>query len=401
MVPVLPLDDIRVLDLTHFYNGPYGTLLLSYLGAEIIKIEPPGHGEGMRALYRAPDREVSLGFAILNVNKRSITLNLKSDDGREMFKRLVARADVVVENFAYGAMESFGLGYEVLRAINPRIIYATGKGYGLSGPYRDLPAFDPVVQAMSGVLTTTGEADGPPMKAGPAVVDMLGGVHLAAAILAALRQRDRTGAGLMVEVALQDAVVPTLTTHIGAYYGMGLTGSTRDGNRSAGGVIAPYNIYPAKDGYVMILAADVPRWSRLCELMGRPELSEDPRFSTRGERARHIDEVDALVSTWTRGHTREELMTTMKEADVFCGIVKELPEVMTDEHLHARGMLREIDDPRLGRITIWTSPLRLNAEASEPRSPAPALGADNDEFYRTEFGLDDAARAALRQRKVI
>jgi CoA:oxalate CoA-transferase len=155
-VPVRPLDDIRVLDLTHFYNGPYGTLLLSYLGADVIKIEPPGHGEGMRALYRAPGREISIGFAILNVNKRSLTLNLKSEEGRDLFKRMVARADVVAENFAYGAMEGFGLGYEVLRAINPRLIYATGKGYGLSGPYRDLPAFDPVVQAMSGVLSTTG-----------------------------------------------------------------------------------------------------------------------------------------------------------------------------------------------------------------------------------------------------
>jgi CoA:oxalate CoA-transferase len=399
-VPARPLDDIRVLDLTHFYNGPYGTLLLSYLGAEVIKIEPPGHGEGMRSLYRAPDREVSLGFAILNVNKRSITLNLKSDDGREIFKQLVARTDVVVENYAYGTMEGFGLGWEVLRAINPRLIYATGKGYGLSGPYRDLPAFDPVVQAMSGVLATTGEADGPPMKAGPAVVDMLGGVHLAAAILAALRHRDRSGEGTLVEVALQDAVVPTLTTHIGAYYGMGIPG-TRDGNRSAGGVIAPYNVYPARDGYVLILAADHHRWRRLCELMGRPELADDERFATVRARAKHIDEVDEIVSGWTCGRTREELMTALSAADVFCGIVKELHEVMTDAHLHVRGMLREIDDPRLGRITIWTSPLRMNAEAPVPRSCAPALGADSDDFYRTELGLDDAALAALRARKAI
>ncbi len=399
-MPALPLDDVRVLDLTHFYTGPYGTLLLSSLGAEVIKIEPPGHGEGMRALYRAPEREISLGFAILNVNKRSITLNLKSDDGREIFKRLAARADVVVENYAYGAMEGFGLGWDVLHALNPRLIYATGKGYGLSGPYRDLPAFDPVVQAMSGVLATTGEADGPPMKAGPAVVDMLGGVHLAAAILAALRHRDRTGEGTLVEVALQDAVVPTLTTHIGAYYGMGIRG-TRDGNRSAGGVIAPYNVYPARDGYVLILAADHHRWRRLCELMGKLELAEDPRFANTRARAKHIDEVDEVVSAWTRGHTREELMTALSAADVFCGIVKELHEVMTDAHLHARGMLREIDDPRLGRITIWTSPLRMNAEAAEPRSCAPALGADSDDFFRTELGLDDAALAALRARKVI
>jgi CoA:oxalate CoA-transferase len=399
-VPVLPLDDIRVLDLTHFYNGPYGTLLLSYLGADVIKVESPGHGEGMRSLYRAPGREVSLGFAILNVNKRSITLDLKSEDGRELFKRLATRVDIVVENYAYGTMEGFGLGWDVLHALNPRLIYATGKGYGLSGPYRDLPAFDPVVQAMSGVLATTGEADGPPMKAGPAVVDMLGGIHLAAAMLAALRHRDRTGEGTLVEVALQDAVVPTLTTHIGAHYGMGIRG-TRDGNRSAGGVIVPYNVYPASDGYVLILAAHDHRWRRLCQVMGHPELATDERFVNVKARAKHIDEVDELVSDWTRGHTREELMTALSAADVFCGIVKELEEVMTDAHLHQRGMLREIDDPRLGRITVWTSPLRMNAEAPAPHSYAPALGADNDEFYRTELGLDDATLAALRARKVI
>jgi CoA:oxalate CoA-transferase len=399
-VPVRPLDDIRVLDLTHFYNGPYGTLLLSYLGAEVIKIEPPGHGEGMRALYRAPGREISIGFAILNVNKRSITLNLKSEEGRDIFKRMVASADVVAENFAYGAMEGFGLGYEVLRAINPRLIYATGKGYGLSGPYRDLPAFDPVVQAMSGVLSTTGEADGPPMKAGPAVVDMLGGVHFAAAILAALRNRDRTGEGMLVEVALKDAIVPALTTHIGAYYGMGIT-ETRNGNSSPGGVIVPYNVYPASDGYVLILAGDSHRWRRLCDLMGRAELAEDARFATMKARAATVDEIDETISAWTRGHTREALMTMLNGADVFCGIVKELPEVMTDPHLHARGMLREIDDPRLGRITMWTSPLRMNAEAPVPQSLAPSLGADSDEFLRTELGLDAAAIAALRERKVI
>ncbi len=399
-MPVRPLDDIRVLDLTHFYNGPYATLLLSYLGAEVIKVEPPGHGEGMRALYRAPGRGISIGFAILNVNKRSLTLNLKSDEGRDLFKRMVARVDVVAENFAYGAMEGFGLGSEVLRAINPRLIYATGKGYGLSGPYRDLPAFDPVVQAMSGVLSTTGEADGPPMKAGPAVVDMLGGVHLAAAILAALRNRDRTGEGMLVEVALQDAVVPTLTTHIGAYYGMGIK-ETRNGNRAPGGVIVPYNVYPASDGYVLILAADNHRWRRLCELIGRPELAEDPRFATLKARAAKVDEIDEIIAAWTSRHTREALMTALSVADVFCGIVKELPEVMTDPHLHARGMLHEADDPRLGRITMWTSPLRMNAEASVPQSSAPVLGADNDEFLRTELGLDSAAIASLRERKII
>jgi formyl-CoA transferase len=399
-VPVRPLDDIRVLDLTHFYNGPYGTLMLSYLGADVVKIEPPGHGEGMRPLYRAPGREISLGFAILNVNKRSVTLNLKSDEGRELFKRMVDRADVVAENFAFGAMESFGLGYEVLRTINPRIIYATGTGYGLSGPYRDLPAFDPVIQAMSGVVSTTGDADGMPTKAGPAVVDMLGGIHLAAAILAALRSRDRTGQGMLVEVALLDAVVPTLTTHIGAYYGMGIK-QTRTGNRSPGGVIVPYNVYPASDGYVLILAADNRRWRRLCEVVGRPELADHSRFATLRARATNVDAVDEIISAWTRAHTRDTLMAILNGADVFCGSVKELPEVMNDPHLRMRGMLRAIDDPRLGRITIWTSPLRMNGEAPVPGSPAPELGADTDDFLRTELGLDAASIESLRARKVI
>jgi len=163
----------------------------------------------------------------------------------------------------------------------------------------------------------------------------------------------------------------------------------------------PYNVYPASDGYVLILAGDNHRWRRLSELAGRPELGDDPRFATMKARAAKVEEVDAVVAAWTRQHTREAVMAALNAADVFCGIVKELPEVMTDPHLHARGMLREIDDPRLGRITIWTSPLRMNAEAPAPQSLAPALGADSDEFLRTELGLDPSAIAALRERKVI
>jgi crotonobetainyl-CoA:carnitine CoA-transferase CaiB-like acyl-CoA transferase len=181
---------------------------------------------------------------------------------------------------------------------------------------------------------------------------------------------------------------------------MGIT-QTLNGNSSPGGVIVPYNVYPASDGYVLILAGDNHRWRRLCELIGRPELADDPRFATAKARSARVDEIDGIIARWTQRHTREALMTSLNGADIFCGIVKELTEVMTDPHLHARGMLREVDDPRLGRITIWTSPLRMNAEAPAPQSLAPALGADNDEFLRTELGLDSAAIASLRERKVI
>jgi CoA:oxalate CoA-transferase len=395
----LPLDDIRVLDLTHYYHGPYATMLLSYLGAEVIKIEMPGVGDGMRPLYRRKDQPFGIPFALMNSNKRAITLNLKSDEGKEIFKRLVRKADLVVENFEAGTMDKLGLGYDVLREVNPMIVYACGTGYGISGPNRNLPAFDPVVQANTGFMAITGEIDGPPLKSGAAVVDLLGATHLFAAILAALRQRDRTGKGLMVETSLQESSLAALSTHVGAYYGMGAR-QLRDGNRAAGGAISPYNAYPATDGWIMILA-DNSRWHKLCAVIGQPELADDPRFATMAERARNRDEVDRIVAGWTRTRTRQQIMDAMAAAGVFAGIVKELHEVMTDPHLHERGALREIDHPDLGPMTIFTSPLRLNGQPNVPRSPAPALGRDTDAFYTEEFGFSPAEIAALRTRKVI
>jgi CoA:oxalate CoA-transferase len=397
--PLLPLDDLRILDLTHYYNGPYATFLLSHLGAEVIKVEAPGFGDGGRALFRRKGKPYGTPFALLNSNKQSITLNLKSAEGQALFKRLVRKADIVVENYAAGTMDSMGLGYEVLRAENPRLIYATSTGFGLSGPYRDVAAFDPIIQAMAGVMAITGEADGPPMKTGAAVADFLGGVHLCAGLLAAIRQRDRTGNGLMVELCLYDSVIPTLTSFLGAM-GMGLT-NLRDGNRASGGAISPYNAYPASDGWVMILAGDNVRWTKMCGLMGQPELANDERFASAGARARNLHEVDRIVAQWTRTKTRRELFDIMAAADVFCGIVQDLPEVMADRHLLARGMLREVDHPALGPMTIFTSPLRLDGEPPVPTSMSPALGEGNDRFYRDELGLSVDEIAALRERKVI
>jgi crotonobetainyl-CoA:carnitine CoA-transferase CaiB-like acyl-CoA transferase len=397
--PLLPLDDLRILDLTHYYQGPYATFLLSHLGAEVIKVEAPGFGEGGRALFRRKGKPYGTPFAMLNSNKQSITLNLKSPEGNALFKRLVRKADIVVENYAAGTMDSMGLGYEVLRAENPRLIYATATGFGLSGPYRDIAAFDPIIQAMGGLMAITGEADGPPMKTGAAVADFLGGTHLCAGLLAAIRQRDRTGTGLMVELCLYDSLIPTLTSFLGAM-NMGLT-NLRDGNRASGGAIAPYNAYPASDGWVMILAGDNVRWKKMCDLMGKPELASDERFASAGARARNLAEVDLIVEQWTRTKTRRELFDMMAAADVFCGIVQDLPEVMADEHLLARGMLREVDHPALGPMTIFTSPVRLDGEQPVPTSTSPALGEDNDHVYRDELGLSVDEIAALRDRKVI
>jgi formyl-CoA transferase len=399
--PILPLEDIRVLDLTHFVNGPYATMLLGYMGAEVIKVESPKWGDGMRPGYRrSAEQPVGLAFALMNSNKRSITLNLKSGEGREIFKRLAARIDVVVENYEAGTMERMGLGYQVLREVNPRIIYANSTGYGQTGPNRNLPAFDPIVQAMTGVMAVTGRPDDPPLKAGAIMADVLGATHLCAGILGAIRQRDRTGEGLMVEISMQEAVLPSMVSHISAYYGMGLR-QLREGNRGSGGVVTPANAYPASDGWVVILAADNHRWRKLCQIIGQPGLGEDSRFAKLSGRSRHRDEIDALIGEWTAGKTRDELMELLNANDIICGIVKELPEVMTDPHLLERGALQQVDHPQLGPITIFTSPLRYNGEASRPRSPSPMLGADNEQVYCAELGFTAEELASLRDRGII
>jgi CoA:oxalate CoA-transferase len=399
--PILPLQDIRVLDLTHFVNGPYATMLLGYMGAEVIKVESPKWGDGMRPGYRrSSEQPIGLAFALMNSNKRSITLNLKSDDGREIFKRLASMADVVVENYEAGTMERMGLSYEVLRGVNHRIIYASSTGYGQTGPNRNLPAFDPIVQAMTGVMAVTGLPEDPPLKAGAIMADVLGATHLCAGILGAIRERDRTGEGLMVEISMQEAVLPSMVSHISAYYGMGLR-QLREGNRGSGGVITPANAYPASDGWVVILAADNHRWRKLCAVMGRPELAEDSRFAKLSGRSSHRDEIDALIGQWTSTRSRAELMELLNSSDIICGVVKELPEVMSDPHLLERGALQQLDHPQLGPITIFTSPLRFNGEPSRPRSASPMLGADNQRVYCGELGISAEQFASLRERGII
>jgi formyl-CoA transferase len=336
----------------------------------------------------------------MNSNKRSITLNLKSGDGCDIFKRLVTTADIVVENYEAGTMEKMGLSYQVLREVNPRIIYASSTGYGQSGPNRNLPAFDPIVQAMTGVMAVTGRPEDPPLKAGAIMADVLGATHLCAGILGALRQRDRSGEGVMVEISMQEAVLPSMVSHISAWYGMGLR-QLREGNRGSGGVITPANAYPASDGWVVILAADNHRWRKLCTIMGRPEVGEDPRYAKLSGRSKHRDEIDALIGEWTRIRTRTELMELLNSNDIICGMVKDLPEVMTDPHLLERGALQEIDHPQLGPMTIFTSPLRFNGEPSLPRSPSPLLGVDNEQVYCTELRMSADEFASLRERKVI
>lgn len=394
-----PLSGITVLDLGQVYLGPYCTMLMSRLGAEIIKIEPPG-GEPVR--WRGAERGIeSAAFALLNTGKRSLRLDLKSERGRELFLRLAAEADVVVENFGPGTLDRLGLGYEVLSERNPRLILASGRGYGAGGPYREYLAMDLTVQAMAGVMATTGAADGPPMKAGPALADFLGGVHLFAAIAVALLQRTATGRGQQVEVAMHDAVLPTLASSVAGWLDSQGTLPSRTGNRHGAHAVAPYNVYPTADGWIAIIAMNDRHWQRLCEVMGRAQYATDPMFLHHSDRVVAIDRVDAIVSAWTRTLTRQAAFDVLQRVGVPAAPVVELPELFSDPQVAAREMLFTV--PEADGDAAWTfgNPLRLSEARPVPVTAAPGLGEHSEEILREKLALDDGAIDELREQGLL
>ncbi len=394
----LPLEGVTVLDLSQIYNGPYATFLLAAAGAEVIKVEPPG-GESLRR--RGVVGGAALPFAMLNACKRSLVLNLKTEGGKGILRNLARTADVLVENFAPGVMERLGLGCATLQAANPRLIYAQSSGYGSSGPYRDYPAMDLTVQAMAGVMSITGFSDRPPVKAGPALCDFFAGVHLYGAITTALYEREKTGIGRQVEVAMLDAVYPSLSSSLGLHFGTGGDVPPRTGNRHGGLAEAPYNVYPATDGYIAIICVGDVHWRSLLTAMGRQDLADDPRFASLGDRVAHMDEVDAAVSAWTATQSKEALFALLLAHRVPCAPVRSLDEVVNDPHMHERGSLQWQDHPELGRIVVQHSPLRFAGDPLRKLEPSRKLGADTDALLQERLGLSPEAVAALRDGKVV
>ena len=392
-----PLEGMLVLDLGQIYNGPYGGLQLGFMGARVLKIEPP---EG--DVVRRRKREVEpWPLVMLNSNKESVVLDLKQPRGKEIFLELVAQADVLIENFAAGVMDRLGIGWDVLSKLNPRLVYGGSSGFGLDGPYRDLPAMDVTVQAMSGITNATGDADGPPTKAGAAVCDFLAGIHLCAGILGALVQRERTGKGQRVEVAMHEAAVTSLASAMGAVMDGDTSVPDRTGNRHPALAMAPYNTYPCADGYVAIFTAAERHWHSMCRMLGRPELLDDPGLSSTVGRAKRMTEVDDIVSAWTLTRSKAEVLKLLNEAHVPCAPVKTAREVSTDPHLEARGFWVDTDHPRRGKTRVPISAIRLHTGGkSEIRSPAPTLGQHTDAVLGELLGIKADALAKLRADKV-
>jgi len=394
----LPLAGLVVIDFGQIFQGPYATLLLAKGGANVIKIEPP-QGEPLRRRAR-PGTSATLPFAMLNQNKRAVTLNLKHQRGRELLFAMVKRADVLLENFSPGTMDGLGVGWSVVHAINPRLVYATGTGFGITGPDRDNLAMDLTIQAASGIMSVTGAPDGPPMKAGPTLVDYMGGIHLYGAILTALYDRMTSGEGRLVEVAMQEAVYSSLAASFEYTHRTGQP-PPRTGNRQAGLSTAPYNVYPAADGHVAIHCVTEGHWQNLATAMGREDVARDPRFATNAERIVHMDETDALVAAWTQTLPKMEIFARLKAGRVPSAPVRTAPEVMADRHMHERGMLADIEHPELGPITVPTSPLRLHGLGRAPAAASPTVGQHNSEIYCGWLGLSATELAALKDDGVI
>jgi crotonobetainyl-CoA:carnitine CoA-transferase CaiB-like acyl-CoA transferase len=378
------LDGVLVLDLGQIYAGPYCTHLLRSLGATVIKIEP-FEGEPIR--WRSTGETSGQAFLMLNAGKQGIRLNLKKPQGKEIFCRLVRQADVVVENFAEGVLERLGIGWEVLHEIRPELVLASARAYGRHPAAEGLRGMDVTVQAVSGIVSSTGFPDGAPVKAGGAVVDFATGTHLAAAVLAALFQRERTGQGQHVEVAMQDAIVPTLTSNFAGLLESEGAFPERTGNRHGGLAICPYNIYPVVDGWLAILCLRSKHWTDLCRLMDRRDLADDPLLATPAGRVKKMDEVDEAVTAWTNGLDKDSAFRLLQQADIPAAPVRSLREVLDDPVLRDRGMLAEIGEgPRA--CTVLGSPIHLADSAKPETWPAPLLGEHTLEVLRDRLNLN-------------
>lgn len=399
------LEGVRVIDLTQFESGTVCTETLAWMGAEVLKVERPKTGEAGRYSIAEPGVD-TYGFIILNANKKSITLNLKTEKGKEILWKLIDKSDVFIENMGPGSIERLGFGYEEVSKRNPRIIYAQIKGFGMDGPYRDYPAFDPIAQAVGGSASITGEPDGPPMQPGPNLADSGTGYLTALSIVGALYQRDRTGRGQRIEVAMQDVVIGFCRAAWEQHY-LNQGAAKRVGNGMPLEPVAPANMYPCKPGgpndYVHIYCSRHPgsnHWRKLCEIIGHPEAADDPRFATPRSRYQYREEIDAMISNWTRQHTKFEAMKILAEADIPAGAVLDTEDIMNDPYLHQRGIMVEIEHPQRGKVVIPGFAPKMSDNHVEITRP-PQLGEHNEEIYLDLLNIPRDEYVKLQEEGVI
>ncbi len=395
--PTLALDGIRVLDLSRVLAGPFCAMLLADLGADVIKIEDTAAGDESRTWPPHKDGE-SAAYLVINRNKRDMTLDLKAPEGAAVFRRLLGRADVVIENFRTGTMEAFGLGYEALAALNPRLVYCSISAFGRTGPRADGAGYEALMQAFSGIMSITGEPDGPPVRCGVSFLDLTTGILCGYGIVNALLHRERTGLGQRVDGSLLQTAVSLLNYHAEGYL---LTGAVPRALGSSHPSLSPYRNFRCRDGqWIFIAGANDRFWQRLAPALGLPEMAADPRFATNIERVKHRRELETALEEAIAGHDREPLLKRLEEAGVPATPVNTVDQVMDDPQTAARGIIERVRHPKLGEIPVVGTPLTFSRMQPGVRAPAPGQG-EHTEAILAEHGYSREEIAALRAKKVI
>ena len=392
-----PLSGATVIDFTRVLSGPYCTMVLADLGARVIKIEHPVRGDDTRHWGPPFVATESAYFLSINRNKESVTLDFKKPEGLAVLERLLATADVMVENFRPGTLDAAGLGAEALTQRFSRLIYCSISGYGQTGPRRDEPGYDAVMQAEGGLMSITGERDGPPYRLGVAITDIVSGLFAAQGVLAALVSRATTGRGQRVDIGMLDATAALLTYQAGNYFVSGEV-PARMGNRHP--TITPYESFETADGDLVIAGGNDDLWRRLCGVLDLDGLSDDPRFRTNKDRVANRDELRPIFDRVLKTRTRAEWVERLARVGVPCGSVREISEVLADPQIAARHMIAEVDHPTVGRTRVIGSPLKLSDTPPSVRTAPPTLG-QHTETVLTELGYDRAAIANLRATAVI
>ncbi|HEY7362682.1 MAG TPA: CoA transferase [Methylomirabilota bacterium] len=388
-----PLGNVRVLDLTRVLAGPFCSMILGDMGAEVIKIEEPGKGDDTRRWPPFLGGEATY-FMSVNRNKLSVTVNLKSLEGLDLLKRLASKSDVLLENFRTGTMERLGLGYRALSRLNPKLVYCSISGFGESGPEAHRAGYDLIVQGESGIMDLTGFADGPPVKVGNSIADLVAGLSAAHGVTLALLARTRTRRGQKVEIAMLDVMASLLTYQAGIYFGTGQR-PTRKGNQHPS--IVPYEVFRASDAYVTLGVANNSLWQQCCRALERPELATDRRFDTEAKRVENRAELVPLINEILAARSADEWLKRLEAAGVPAGRIRSVAEVCESEHLKARGMIAHLSHPSAGDVTVMGVPVRLGATAGAVRRPPPLLGQHTEVVLRRVLGLRAAQIGGLRR----
>lgn len=393
-----PLSGMLVLDFSRVLAGPYCTMLLADLGAEVLKVERPGRGDGTRQWGPPWVGGESSYYLSVNRNKKSITINLKSEKGRKLVRQLARQADVLLENFRPGTMEEWGLGYEELREANPSLIYCSITGYGQNGPYRDRPGYDLIIQAQGGVMSITGPVEGPPTKVGVAIVDITAALFASTSILAALHERQRSGKGQHIDIALFDSQVASLA-NVGSNYLATGERPARYGNAHPN--IVPYEPFPTSDGWIAVGVGTDRQWQALCQVAGWDDLAVDERFATNPERVKHRDILVPVLKERFQVRTSDEWCAALLEGDIPCAPVNAIDQVFAEPQVAARDMLVELSHPTAGVVRLAGSPLKLSRTPIGIEEPPPLLGEHTEEVLATYLDCTSDDLDRLRQQGVI